>query len=145
MRNKNLLIIDTGFFVALFSEQDRHHKNALALRSKIEKKSWITTWPVVTETCHLLLKYAPHRLMPFLGLFRDGVIDVFNLSPNHFPRIIEMIAKYEDLPADLADVSLVLLAEEISCGDIVSTDQRDFKSYRWKNKKPFRNLMEQIG
>lgn len=34
--------------------------------------------------------------------------------------------QYSDLPMDLADASLVLLAEEIGHGRIVSTDRRDF-------------------
>ena len=36
---------------------------------------------------------------------------------------------------DLADVSLVVLAEELRDGRILSTDQRDFSTYRWKNKR----------
>jgi predicted nucleic acid-binding protein len=42
---------------------------------------------------------------------------------------------------DLADASLVILAEELGTGDILSTDQRDFGAYRWKSRKPFRNLL----
>jgi predicted nucleic acid-binding protein len=42
---------------------------------------------------------------------------------------------------DLADASLVILAEEQGAGEILSTDQRDFGIYRWKNRKPFRNLL----
>jgi predicted nucleic acid-binding protein len=42
---------------------------------------------------------------------------------------------------DLADASLVLLAEEAGTGDILSTDTRDFGAYRWKNRKPFKNLL----
>jgi predicted nucleic acid-binding protein len=42
---------------------------------------------------------------------------------------------------DLADASLVILAEELGKGDILSTDQRDFGVYRWKNRKPFKNLL----
>lgn len=42
--------------------------------------------------------------------------------------------QYSDLPMDLADASLVLLAEEIGHGRIVSTDRRDFHTYRWKNR-----------
>ena len=41
----------------------------------------------------------------------------------------------------LADASLVLLAEEHGEGRIVSTDERDFHAYRWKNQHPFRNLL----
>jgi uncharacterized protein len=36
---------------------------------------------------------------------------------------------------------LVLLAERLGHGRIVSTDERDFQTYRWKNHHPFRNLL----
>jgi hypothetical protein len=53
----------------------------------------------------------------------------------------KLMQKYADLPMDLADASLVILAEELGHGRIFSTDQRDFKAYRWKNHKPFQNLL----
>ena len=53
----------------------------------------------------------------------------------------ELMEKYRQLPMDLADASLVVLAEEIGSGRILSIDQRDFGAYRWKNHKPFRNLL----
>jgi hypothetical protein len=28
-----------------------------------------------------------------------------------------------------------------SCSQMLSTDVRDFNAYRWKNRKPFRNLL----
>lgn len=46
-----------------------------------------------------------------------------------------------DSGRDLADASLVLLAEEFGEGRIVSTDERDFHAYRWKNQHPFSNLL----
>lgn len=42
---------------------------------------------------------------------------------------------------DLADASLVILAEDTGHGRILSTDQRDFNTYRWKNHIPFENLL----
>jgi predicted nucleic acid-binding protein len=42
---------------------------------------------------------------------------------------------------DLADASLVLLAEALGHGRIATTDERDFKTYRWKNRRPFTNLL----
>ena len=50
--------------------------------------------------------------------------------------------RYADLPMDLADASLVLLAEHLGHGRILSTDTRDFGAYRWKSRKPFKNLLE---
>lgn len=49
--------------------------------------------------------------------------------------------QYADLPMDLADASLVLLAKELGEGRIVTTDERDFHAYRWKNAHPFQNLL----
>jgi predicted nucleic acid-binding protein len=51
------------------------------------------------------------------------------------------LAESEELPMDLADASLVLLAERLGHGRIVSTDQRDFRTYRWKCHHPFENLL----
>lgn len=68
-------------------------------------------------------------------------IEVFVLRADHLPRITALMRQYADLPMDLADASLVLLAEQQGDGRIVSTDERDFHAYRWKNQKPFRNLL----
>jgi uncharacterized protein len=56
-------------------------------------------------------------------------------------HLIKLMKKYDDLPMDLADASLVILAEELGHGRILSTDMRDFKIYRLKNHKPFQNLL----
>jgi predicted nucleic acid-binding protein len=42
---------------------------------------------------------------------------------------------------DLADASLVILAESLGSARILSTDCRDFHSHRWKNRQPFKNLL----
>jgi len=51
------------------------------------------------------------------------------------------LQRYASLPMDLADASLVLLAEHLGRGRILTTDLRDFESYRWKSRKPFHNLL----
>lgn len=141
MVKKNRIIIDTGFFVALFSHTDRHHKRALECRPKIKNRTWITTWPVLTETGHLLGGRFSDAFLGILSLVEDNSLHVFNFSIDHIPRIRNLISKYSQLPMDLADASLVVLAEDLDSGDILSTDQRDFGTYRFKNHKPFRNLL----
>lgn len=42
---------------------------------------------------------------------------------------------------DLADASLVLLAEHLGHGRVLSTDRRDFETYRWKHHEPFGNVL----
>jgi predicted nucleic acid-binding protein len=43
--------------------------------------------------------------------------------------------------SDLADASLVILAEELGSGQILSVDYRDFNTYRWNDMEPFQNLL----
>ncbi len=51
-------------------------------------------------------------------------------------------------PADLSErykehlvEGLVIAAEQLGSGRVFSTDQRDFGAYRWKDRKPFQNLL----
>ena len=55
----------------------------------------------------------------------------------------ELMQQYSNLPMDLADASLVVLAEELGDGRILSVDKRDFNIYRWQNTKPFTNLFQE--
>ena len=56
-------------------------------------------------------------------------------------RVGDEIYVHRSSIRDLADASLVILAEERDDGRILSTDRRDFRTYRWKNRKPFQNLL----
>jgi predicted nucleic acid-binding protein len=79
--------------------------------------------------------------LAFVRSAAQGAFDVFALEAVHLGRIENLMIEYRDLPMDLADASLVILAEEMGSGRILSTDKRDFRTYRWKNHKPFQNLM----
>lgn len=142
MKNTNReLIIDAGFFIALLNRKDQHHKDATKLIKSFPKKQWVSTWLVLTEVTHMLLKEkALAAVQGLLDLCEHGGVSLFHLEPRHIPRIKQLMCKYETLPADLADVSLIILAEELGHGDILSTDRRDFTTYRWKNHLPFKNF-----
>lgn len=136
-----MVIADTGFFLALANRRDRHHADAVRAQAR-SKRRIITTWPVLTETCHLLAaRLGAHAVDSFLGAFVARAYDVSDQSTADLVRMRELIAEYASLPMDLADASLVLLAERLGSGDILSTDVRDFGVYRFKNHKPFRNLL----
>jgi hypothetical protein len=136
-----VIIADTGFWLALANRRDTHHLAATgALRRHDDRL--VTTWPVLTETCHLLAtRLGVEAVLAFVGSARDGAFDLFELRPDHLPRVAVLMDQYRDLPMDLADASLVVLAEALGHGRILSTDQRDFGAYRWKNHKPFKNLL----
>jgi predicted nucleic acid-binding protein len=141
---KNGVIVDTGFWLALANRNDSAHQAAKILFQNLENETFITTWCVVTETCYLLQKRvgidAPNS---FIHKISIGALKVFDINPTHCLRIEQLMQRYRDLPMDLADASLVILAEELGHGQILSVDYRDFNTYRWKNKKSFQNLFQE--
>jgi predicted nucleic acid-binding protein len=136
-----MVIVDTGFWLALANRNDSYHSQAIKVLANV-KEPLITTCSVVTETCYLLLTtMGNHAQVSFINNLSLGVFTVFDLQPHHGKRICELMEKYADLPMVLTDASLVVLAENLGHGRILSIDFRDFNTYRWKNHHPFENLM----
>jgi uncharacterized protein len=135
-----MILADTGFFYALLDRDDAWHTRcreaAVALQEGL-----ITTWPVLTEAVHLIARLGPEPAIALMEEVAAGDITVWGFSPESRSKLPELMRRYSDLPMDLADASLVLLAEELGHGRILTTDQRDFNTYRWKTRRPFESLL----
>jgi len=137
-----MIITDTGFWLALRNKKDKYHLHALECAEKYNTERFVTTWPVMVETFYLLMSRLSYEdALAFIHAYKICAFDVVNLHHSDAARIEVLCRKYADLPMDLADASLVILAERLNHGRILSTDQRNFKTYRWKHRKPFNNLM----
>ena len=136
-----MILADTGFFYALLDRDDAWHAHCREAALALEE-GLITTWPVLTEAIHLTGRWL--GIEPVVALMEDvaaGDIIVWDLTPEYRAKIPGLMRRYADLPMDLADASLVLLAESLGHGRILSTDQRDFRAYRWKSRRPFEPLL----
>lgn len=138
---RNTLIVDTGFLVALANKNDKYHQKCVEV-SKALEGDLITTWPVITETSYFMMKQANAQAhLSLLDRIHKTHIMLWQIPVDAVNRIKILMKQYNDLPMDLADASLVVLAEQLGHGDILSTDRRDFNTYRWKNHQPFKNLL----
>lgn len=138
---QNSIIADTGFWYALINKKDRFHQNALLALQNLDAPL-ISTCQVVTETSYLLQSRMGQQVAcEFLKSGSEGFFEIYDLSSQELQRASILMAQYANLPMDLADASLVVLAEKLGHGLILSTDRRDFGAYRWKNHKPFQNIL----
>lgn len=137
-----MIAVDAGFLYALVDRRDAWHERAKAFAPTVEE-GWVTTWPVLTEATHLMTRWLGTA---FASALVDDVcaggLAVWEAPRNEWTRIAPLMRRYAQLPMDLADASLVMLAEHLGHGRILSTDQRDFRTYRWKSRKPFHNLLQ---
>lgn len=137
-----MILADSGFWIALGNRRDRHHAVAQAALERWSPQGFVSTWPVLTEVTHLLAARAnPAQAMSFIEAVSRGACNVPDPPADALPRAHALMRRYHDLPMDLADASLVILAEELGEGRILSTDMRDFGGYRWKNTLPFTNVL----
>jgi predicted nucleic acid-binding protein len=136
-----MIIADTGFFFALGNRQDKFHQKAKQCLQKLEEPI-ITTYPVIIETSYLLAERCNQSIQfKFLEQFIQGRINIFSLEIHHLERCLGLMKQYADLPMDLADASLVVVAEELDEARILTTDQRDFNIYRFHTVKVFNNIL----
>jgi hypothetical protein len=136
-----VIAVDAGCFIALADARDAWHARAL-VRLETQREGWITTWPVLAEACHVLgSRLGAEFSAALIDDVADGNLAVWTPPRDQVTRIPALMRRYASLPMDLADASLVLLAEHLGHGRILSTDERDFGAYRWKRHQPFDNLL----
>ncbi|MEX0609628.1 MAG: PIN domain-containing protein [Balneolaceae bacterium] len=133
------VLIDAGPIIALFDKDDQHYERVLNYMREFHGRL-ITTWPVLTEVCYMLDFNLQTRL-DFLDWVSDGGIEIYNLEQWQIKQIRNLMEKYADLPADLADATLIEAAVSLKLESVITIDS-DFQVYRLKNGKALQNLLQ---
>jgi predicted nucleic acid-binding protein len=133
-------IIDSGPLIALFDRGDKHHFNVLNFMKSFKGKL-ITSWSVITEVSHML-DFNLQVQIDFLKWIELGGVEVYAIDQKEIVTIRMMMEKYLDVPMDLADASLMYIANKESITNIVSIDS-DFDIYRTLKKQSLANLLRQ--
>jgi hypothetical protein len=127
--------VDTGPIVAILSESDEHHEACVEQLHQI-RCPLLTCWPVITEAAWLLRAY-PQAVRKLLSSFHGRPFEIAPLGETDLPGIAAVLAKYEGLRIQLADASLVHLANREGIDIIFTLDRRDFSVLRLaRGKKP---------
>jgi uncharacterized protein len=135
-----MIIVDAGAFIALFNLKDPYHTAAKQAFNK--SQTLITTYPVITEFCYLLNKKVGYPAqVNFLKNGCQNAFEVFHLQQHHLIRMVTLMEQYANA-MDMVDASLVVLAESLGHGRILTVDFKDFYTYRWLGK-PFEVIIPQ--
>ena len=137
-----MILLDSGPIVAFFDSSDGYHKICLDLLKSVNEPL-VTTWPVLTESFYLLgfSWKAQDNLWEFI--MRGGV-DILSLDDKQQARCRQMMEKYADLPMDLADGTLVVVAESKKVKKVFTLDHKDFRIYKPSHTKRFTLLPSRI-
>ena len=138
------VLADSGPLAALFNRRDHHHARAVEFfRVSGAGLRCHTTWEVISEVMYFL-DFSASAQGDFLDWLHQGhqrgLMHIAALAPDDLPGLARMMRKYADRPMDLADASLVWLANKNGITDIITIDRADFAVYRTAKRKAFRNV-----
>lgn len=132
------VLLDTGPLVALLHEQDSHHVRCRDQAGQMVGHLY-TTWAVITEAAWLLRR-VQGGTEKLLEMIQDDEIRCIHLGLQAVEFMRERTRQYQDLNPQLADLSLLYLADELQIDTIFTLDRRDFSVYRSRSGKPFQLL-----
>ena len=121
--------VDTGPLVALFDPSDGARAQCLSMLERLENADLVTTEAVVTEA-EYLLDFSSKAQVALMHLLASGRPRVETIATSERPRIGQLMSRYQTLPMDYADATLVLLAERMGTMRVFTLDRRDFGVYR---------------
>lgn len=133
MRN---IVIDSSPLIALFDRSDRYHSQAKAFINGLQGKLH-TNLVVIGEVVHML-DFSQQTQQDFLFWVQNAALIDEN-TVGDWSRILTLLEKYSDLPADFADASLIVLCERLNTRFVASVDS-DFTVYRDYARNHFTNL-----
>jgi hypothetical protein len=130
------MLFDTGVFVALLDKSEKNHERCIAFLKDFKGKLF-TTEPVLTETLYLLGPSIKAQRLCIDFILKGGAT-LIPQSMESLSRASALMEKYEDIPMDFADATLVSLAEDIDVVEILTLDRRGFGTYRIRGKTAFK-------
>jgi hypothetical protein len=87
-----------------------------------------------------LLNHESAAVEGLLSSIQKEALEVpFRLS-DQVDKVLDLMRKYRDTPANFADACLIQMAEDLGTGDILTLDG-DFKHYRWRRNRSFNLLI----
>lgn len=131
-------LLDTVPLVAWFDRNNQDHDSCAAFFQK-HNNAFVSTWPVLTEVCHLIPAEVAPRFLSWVSL---GGLNVADLSGSALELMAGWLRQCGDLPMDLADASLLWVAQEQGLRRIATLDRRDFGIFRLPGGESLENLLE---
>ncbi|MEB3248031.1 MAG: PIN domain-containing protein [Merismopediaceae bacterium] len=135
-----MILCDTGVLLCLVDQSQPQHSEYIALVKQLEKPL-ITTWVCMGEAMYLALHRGGWPMQKQLAkMLLLNLLTIGEIDDENYPRLFALMEKYQDRPMDLADATLVLIAEKQREKRILTLDS-DFLFYRILDKNNFQVIL----
>lgn len=129
MAGPGRVLIDSGFFIALFNERDRHHASARELEEWLDFVPIVLPWPILYETVNTRLARRPENLAKFAAIVRLPATLLLDDSPYREDSFAAVLAQNPATGSlSLVDAVLCSVIEDanVPISAMLTFNDRDF-------------------
>ncbi len=123
----NHVVVDTGPLVAFFRKADHYHGWILDQLAHMQA-TLVTCEAVLSETL-FLVRYDKRAVASLKSMMEGRLLLVESVFSEHAQDVMDVIEKYRDLPASVADACVIVLHQRLNSSRILTLDS-DFLIYR---------------
>lgn len=135
-----MLLLDTSGVIAALDADQRHHERASTALHETAGPFVLSPF-VLAELDYLLAtKVGTQASLDLLEDVAHGAYELAPFDEDDIARARAVIADYGDQDIGLADASIVVLAERHATRDVLTLDERHFRTLRGPGGKAFRLL-----
>jgi len=135
-----LILLDTSGVLAWIDGSQRQHR-AVVSSMRSAKPPFLLSPFVLAELDYLLATRVSARAQrALLDEVGRGAYQLETFDAADIRRAGQILSQFEDLEAGLADASIVVLAERHGINQILTLDERHFRTLRAGDGQPFRLL-----
>ena len=126
-------IVDSGPIIAALNRRDSHHEWAKAVLASLGEAP-TTCEAVLTEACWHL-RESPEAVARVMEMPARGDLRLYPVAHEEGVALAGLVRKFGKR-MDLADASIVRLAELFPKATVITTDVEDFRIYRRNRNNP---------
>lgn len=119
----NVVFVDSGAWIALGNENDKHHKKVAKWFASNEKHL-VTTDYIVAETATWVRYHINHKAACELGdkIFESDLVSVFHCNPEVLKKAWRLFKKYRDQKFSLIDCTSFITMQQSGIRDVLALD-----------------------
>ena len=130
-RNPNRLLVDSGFFFALFDPRDQYHNEARKKQEWLEMLSVVIPWPILYETINTRFARRLGTIAQFASVIHAPETEFLDDSPYRLEAYEDTLAqaKSPDNAMSLVDSVLCAILDDtnVRIGAMLTFNLRDFE------------------
>jgi predicted nucleic acid-binding protein len=139
------LVLDSSGLLAAIDARQEDHDAAREVLEAARGPLLISPFVLAELDYMILTRMGQQQELALLGEVVRGVYRLEHLSEEDVAEAVEVIERFADFKVGLADASVVVLANRHDTLDVLTLDERHFRTLRGLGGRPFRLLPADAG